>query len=109
MTVEKVEALAKEYGPKLAEARKGLGDAQKAMAEARKAAAADGKKGKDLQAAVEAAVNLTDEQKAALASSQELQKKFTAAVAKLLTPEQAKAAGVAAGKGAGKKKKKTDE
>lgn len=96
-TVEKVEALAKEYGPKLAEARKGLGDAAKEMAEARKAAAADGKKGKDLQAAVDA-VKLTDEQKAALASSKELQAKFNAAVAALLTPEQAKAAGVAAGK-----------
>jgi len=104
-TVEKVEVLAKEYGPKLAEARKGLGDAQKKMAEARKAAAAEGKKGKDLQAAVDAAVQLTDDQKAALKESQEIQQKFNAAVAALLTPEQAKAAGVA-GKRDGKKKKK---
>ncbi|MBI2480672.1 MAG: hypothetical protein HYV60_19215, partial [Planctomycetia bacterium] len=107
-TIEKVEALAKEYGPKVAEASKGLGDAQKQMADARKAASADGKKGKDLQAAVDAAVTLTDEQKAALAKSQELRKAFNAAVAALLTPEQAKAAGVAAGRGDGKKKKKTD-
>lgn len=109
-TLEKVEALAKEYGPKVAEANKGLGDALKQRADARKAAAAEGKKGKDAQAAVDA-VKLTDEQKAALAQSEELQKKFKAAVAALLTPEQAKAAGVAAGKGGGdkKKKKKTDE
>ncbi|MEO8499192.1 MAG: hypothetical protein ABI614_29355, partial [Planctomycetota bacterium] len=60
-TVEKVEALAKEYGPKVAKAREGLGDAGKKIAEARKAAAAEGKKGKDLQAAVDAAVQLTDE------------------------------------------------
>lgn len=101
-TVGKVEVLAKEYGPKLTEARKGLGTAQKEMADARKAAAADGKKGRDLQAAVDAAVKLTDEQKAALKESQEIQQKFNAAVAALLTPEQAQAAGVA---GRGKKKK----
>jgi len=104
-TVEKVEALAKEYGPKLLEAREGLGDAAKKIAEARKAASAEGKKGKDLQAAVEAAVQLTDEQKAAQAEMKEIQTKFNAAVAALLTPEQAKAAGVA-GKRDGKKKKK---
>ncbi len=105
-TVDKVEALAKEYGPKLAEARKGLGDAAKKMNEARKAAAADGKKGKELQAVVQAAVKLTDEQKAAQKSAQELQRKFNAAVVALLTPEQVKAAGIRGGRGAGKNKKK---
>lgn len=105
--VEKVEALAKEYGPKLAEARKGLGDAGKKMNEARKAAVAEGKKGKELQEAVAAAVQLTDEQKAAQKASQELQQKFNKAVAALLTPEQLKAAGIRGG--GGNKKKKKDE
>ena len=104
-TLEKVEALAKEYGAKLTEANEGLGDALKQRREAAAKAKADGKTGKDLQAAVNAAVKLTDEQKDAMKKAQGIRQDFNKAVAALLTPEQAKAAGVA-GKGGGKKKKK---
>lgn len=64
----KLDAIKKEHGPKIAELNQkleaGITDEQKA---ARKAAAAqakaDGKKGKAAQEAVNAALNLTDEQK----------------------------------------------
>ena len=105
-TVEKVEALAKEYGPKLTEANKGLGDVLKQRREATAKAKADGKTGKDLQAAVNAAVKLTDEQQAAMKKAQSIRQEFNKAVVALLTPEQAKAAGIRAGQGANKKKKK---
>jgi hypothetical protein len=105
-TVDKVKALAKEYGPQLAEARKGLGDAGKKMNEARKAAAAEGKKGRELQQAVAAAVQLTDDQKAAQKEARQIQQKFNAAVIALLTPEQVKAAGIRGGQAKGKKKDK---
>ena len=66
----KLEAIKKEHGPKLSELTKkmdeSLTDEQK---KARKAAGdkarADGKKGKDLQAAVDEALKLTDDQKKA--------------------------------------------
>lgn len=105
-TVEKVEALAKEHGAKLADANKGMGDALKQRREATAKAKADGKTGKDLQAAVKAAVKLTDEQEAAMKKAQSIRQDFNKAVVALLTPEQAKAAGIRAGKGGGNKKKK---
>lgn len=63
----KVEAIDNEYAPKVAEANKAIlavmTDEQKAAAkEAGKAAKAAGKKGKEMKAAVEAAVTLTAEQ-----------------------------------------------
>ena len=64
----KLEALKKEHSPKLAELAQKLDegltdDQKKARKEAGDKARADGKKGKELQAAVDAALNLTDEQK----------------------------------------------
>ena len=64
----KLEALKKEHSPKLAELAKkldeGVTDEQKkARREAMGKAKADGKKGKEAQAEVDAALNLTDEQK----------------------------------------------
>ena len=64
----KVAALVKEYGPKLSELQKKqasiLTDEQRqARAAAGKKAREDGKKGKELREAVDAAVTLTDEQK----------------------------------------------
>jgi hypothetical protein len=64
----KLEEIKKEHGPKLAELTKKIDDTltddqKKARKEAGDKARADGKKGKDLQAAVDAAVALTDDQK----------------------------------------------
>ena len=65
----KVDDLNKEFGPKLSECRKKAAsiitaDQKKARAEATKKAKADGKKGKELRAAVTAAVAITADQKA---------------------------------------------
>ncbi len=94
---EKLEELNKEYGPKLKEARAKMDgivtdEQKKARAEAMKAAKEAGKKGKELREAVDAAVQLTDEQKAKMAEvkkamgplQREIREKFMA----LLTPEQ---------------------
>jgi Spy/CpxP family protein refolding chaperone len=97
---EKVEALNKEYGPKLKEARAKMDgivtdEQRKARMQAIKGAKEAGKKGKELRKAVEAAVQLTDEQKAQMAEvkkamgplQREIREKFMA----LLTPEQKEA------------------
>jgi len=98
--LKKVEELAAEYGKKITAANAKLGDAGPARAKARKAAVAEGKKGKDLQAAVDAAVKLTDEQKAAVKEADELNQQFRAEVAKLLDDQQREKLGLK-----GKKKK----
>ena len=93
----KVEALNKEFGPKLAECRKKAAsiitaDQKKAKAEAMKKAKADGKKGKELRAAVNAAVAITADQKAQQAECKKatsaLQKQIRTQFAALLTDEQ---------------------
>ena len=66
----KLEEIKKEHGPKLAELTKKMDDTltvdqKKARKEAGDKARADGKKGKELQSAVDAVVNLTDDQKQA--------------------------------------------
>ena len=94
---EKVKELNKEFGPKLKELKAKMEgivteEQKKAQREAMKAAKEAGKKGKELRAAVEAAVQLTDEQKAKMAEvrkamgplQREIREKFMA----LLTPEQ---------------------
>jgi hypothetical protein len=53
-----------------------------------KKAREEGKKGKDAEAAVSAALNLTDAQKTAMKSAGEAQTKFQKAVAEILTDEQ---------------------
>ncbi len=109
------EILAKHKGP-LAELQKAktalIGpEATKQMNEARKAATAEGKKGKELQAAVQEAAGLSEDVAKEL---DELQKKLTAAAGKLktdvlavLTDEQKEASGITVrtgGKGNRKKK-----
>ena len=84
-------------------------DANKKMAEARKAAQAEGKKGKDLQAAVMAASGLSEEdQKKLAAISQETQKVAAVMkqeVAKILSEEQREKTGLQMKKGRKKNKK----
>ena len=93
----KVGALNKEFGPKLAECKKKANsiitaDQKKARAEAMKKAKADGKKGKELRAAVNAAVAITADQKAQQAECKKatsaLQKQIRTQFAALLTDEQ---------------------
>jgi len=86
----------KEFGPKLAEAMKKMAvltpEQKKARAEAAKAAKAAGKKGKEAREAVQAAVKLTDEQKAKMAEARKamrpLEKELREKVLGVLTPEQ---------------------
>ena len=93
----KLDALNKEFGPKLAECRKKAAsiitaDQKKARAEATKKAKTDGKKGKELRAAANAAVAITADQKTQQAEckkamgalNKEIKTKFVA----LLTDEQ---------------------
>ena len=99
----KIKKLEEEAAPKLAEANKVIGKKRRELGAARKKAIEDGKKGKAAQEAAEAAVNLTDEEKAALAKTREITQGFQKAVRALLTPEQLEKAGLNKG---GKKKKK---
>ncbi len=94
---EKLEAIKKEHGPKLSELTKKLDDSltaeqKKARKEAMEKAKTDGKKGKDLQEAVIAALNLTDEQKKLRAEIQPELTKLQASVKEqihgILTDEQ---------------------
>ena len=93
----KLDALNKEFGPKLAEGRKKqasiiTADQKKARAEAMKKAKADGKKGKELRAAVNAALAITADQKTKQAETKKamgaLQKEIRTQFAALLTDEQ---------------------
>ena len=93
----KLDALNKEFGPKLAECRKKAAsiitaDQKKARAEATKKAKADGKKGKELRAAANAAVAITADQKAQQAECKKamgaLNKEIRTQFAALLTDEQ---------------------
>ncbi len=94
---EKIALLNKEFGPKLAEFAKKRAsilspEQKKAQAEARKAATEAGKKGKELQEAVRAAMKLTDVQKKQLAEltkvTAPLNKTIREKVLALLTDEQ---------------------
>ena len=93
----KVDALNKEFGPKLAECRKKAAgiitaDQKKARTEAVKKAKADGKKGKEVQAAANAAVAITADQKKLQAETKKamgaLNKEIRTQFAALLTDEQ---------------------
>src|SRR4051812_22461628 len=75
---EKVDKILADYKTKSAVQAKNkaaalTADQKKAQKAAQEKAKADGKKGKDARAEVEAAINLTDEQKKARAANQELQ------------------------------------
>jgi len=93
----KLDALNKEFGPKLAECRKKAAgiitaDQKKARAEAVKKAKADGKKGKEVQAAANTALAITADQKTQQAeckkAMQALNKEIKTQFAALLTDEQ---------------------
>ena len=116
----KIEALTKEYASKIAELRKQIEDVftdeqKQARAASKKNALEDGKRGMALRAAVDAAANLTDEQKKAQAELQKVQQEMQKAVMAVLTPEQRKLvgrerkAGAEKGKNRGKKGKGSDK
>lgn len=93
----KLDALNKEFGPKLAECRKKAAsiitaDQKKARAEATKKAKSDGKKGKELRAAANTAVAITADQKAQQTECKKamgaLNKEVRTQFAALLTDEQ---------------------
>lgn len=111
----KIDALKKEFGPKIMEARKKVdavltADQKKARGEAMKKAKADGKTGKEAAAAVAAAMKLTDDQKAKQAEAQKavsaLTKELDKAARDLLTPEQKASLKKKAGEGKKAKKAK---
>ncbi|HVX60852.1 MAG TPA: hypothetical protein VHC19_09625 [Pirellulales bacterium] len=108
----KVDELKTEYAGKLQDAMKKVNDIytpeqRKALREARKTAAAEGKKGKQLKQAVDAAVEISADQKQTLADAQKelasLQKEVREKVVALLTDEQKQHIKVK-GKGKGKGK-----
>ena len=93
----KLDPVKKEFGPKLMDLMKKreavfTPEQKQARAEALKAAAKEGKKGRDLYAAGDAAVTLSDEQKAKTAEirkeSGQVEKDLRAALMDVLTPEQ---------------------
>lgn len=109
----KVDELKGEYSGKLREAMKKVNEIytpeqRTALREARKAAVAEGKKGKQLKEAVDAAVQIAPEQKQTMADAQKelrsLQREVRQKVIGLLTDEQKQHITVRAkGKGKGKK------
>jgi len=92
----KIEAIAKEFGPKMAEAQKKTDvltpEQKKAMQDAGKAAKEAGKKGKEARDAVDAAVKITDDQKAKMNEARKelgvIQKEMREQFMTVLTPEQ---------------------
>ena len=107
---EKIAAIKKEHEPKVTAAAKKLNDSltseqRRARQEAQKAAKAAGKKGKEAQAEVTAAMKLTDEQKKAYDAAQkeldDANAALRSALASVLSDEQKSTVGL----GKGKKKK----
>ena len=94
---DKIEALKKEYGPKLkenAEKRDGVltADQKKAREDATKAARDAGKKGREIMQAARDAVTLTDDQKAKIkeigTAGQDLRKEVVEKIKTILTDDQ---------------------
>lgn len=112
----KIEAIAKEYQPKLNELKKKLAGVvtpqqRKARAEALKKARQEGKKGKEALKAAEEAAGLSEDQKKQVKDIQkqiaELTRELRAKIAEVLTPEQrAKLPGQKKGKKPASKSKK---
>ncbi|MEZ6133037.1 MAG: hypothetical protein R3C59_30570 [Planctomycetaceae bacterium] len=115
---EQVAAIDKQFGERFGKLQKEMNDLltdeqKKAQREAQKSAKADGTKGGEARKALEAALNLTDEQKAKrkeqLAAQQKLNGEIIAALKKVLTEEQQASLPKAGGPGkGGKGKKKKD-
>ena len=113
---KQVAEINKEFGPKLAEVQKAVNgviskEQRQARNAANKKAKADGVKGKARNAAIQAALNLTDDQKAKMKEltkkRQDVQKAARAKFVEILTDEQ-KAKLPKKKKGKKKKKKKKD-
>jgi hypothetical protein len=88
---EQVKTILATYKPKLEEvaaAIKITPEQRRAAAEARKAATAEGKKGKQLQEAIQAAMKLSDDQIAARKKQQEVMQALRQEITKVLTAEQ---------------------
>ena len=105
----KLKELRASVAPKLAAARKKgrLSKTQReARSQAQKKAKAEGKKGKAVRAAVAAAAELTEDQKAAQAEIRKLQGEYRRGVIGLLTAEQIEKSGIKQRKKKKKKKKK---
>ncbi len=103
--IAKIKALAAEVGPKLADLRgkaKLSKEQTTARREAMKKAKEDGKKGKEIRAAADAAASLTDEQKATMKEVAKINGEYNKSVMGLLTAEQKQKAGIK------KRKKKKD-
>ena len=107
--LEKAKKVVDEHAPKIAEAQAAVDailtdEQKKARSAAQKAAKDAGKKGKEAQADVEAALKLTDEQQAKMKEANDALAKATAArneaLGALLTDEQKQKVGIK-----GKKKK----
>jgi hypothetical protein len=105
--LEKAKKVVDEHAPKIAEAQAAVDsiltdEQKKARNAAQKAAKDAGKKGKEAQAEVEAALKLTDEQKAKMKEANDALAKATAArneaLGALLTDEQKQKVGIAKGK-----------
>ncbi|QDU73978.1 LTXXQ motif protein [Bremerella volcania] len=109
---EKVTAIQKEFGPKLAELTKAVGltkEDREARMAAMKEAKEKGLKGKEMQEYVSAKAPLTDEQKAAQKAVAELNGKIREKLAGVLTDEQKEKLGLNKKKpGANKKKNKAE-
>jgi hypothetical protein len=106
----KIKELATAAVPKLTAARKKAAltaEQRQAMNAARKKATDDGLKGKALREAVQAAGNLTDEQKVGVAEQRALTLEFNKATIGLLSEEQRTKAGVKLPGSKKKKKKQT--
>ena len=104
-----IEKIAKTHGVRIAEARKVMGltpEQRAARNAAGKKAREAGKKGKELQAAIVAAADLTKEQIAAREAVQSLTREVAKAATAVLTPEQKEKVGI---KGEGKKKNRAEK
>ena len=86
---EKIKKITAEHKGALKGTKVGFtAEQRKARAEAIKKAKAEGKKGKDLKAAADAAAKLTDEQKAAAKKAASSAKEYRVAILAVLTAEQ---------------------
>jgi Spy/CpxP family protein refolding chaperone len=100
---KKIDEIVAEYTPKLKDAAKAAGDAPRKVAEAKKKLSEEGKKGKELNAAVKDAAKLTAEEQTAVDKLDSVAQEFRAAVSAVLTDEQKEKAGLNKGR---KKKNK---
>lgn len=85
---KKIDEIIANYSPKLADATKAAGEAPQKMRDARKKLQDEGKKGKELNAAVKDTAKLTAEEQAGYDKLEALTREFRSAVAAELTDEQ---------------------